>query len=433
MTKFKTITKILSLSLIIMIIFSVYTAPSGYSAVSSNRIIGLNTDFKDFLDGSEGAQTYQIKVTKPGILKWGCYIYLNYAYLHLLNSKGKEILYKNIYRNDNADYAYEKITLCLEKGTYYLQISTLSSFTGIFRFKNSFKAIGSTEKEKNDSAATANKVSLGKNIVGLIGEDENTDVFRVSVAHKGEVRVHFKAYMERTYLKIFNSSGKQIEYETPSWNDNLLYKNKFSNNLYKYTLSAGTYYFQISEYCGYRGKYELEIYKQKNLNSSKTKVSKIPNYVFTGKYITPKVTVKYNSKKLKEKKDYTLKYAENRTIGASYVYITGKGHYKGTVTKCFDIIPKSVKIKKLINKKGKRLFVKWGKNKDAFGYYIYFSTNKKFKKVKKDYTQKSYITLKNLKKHKTYYIKIKAIQQQYNGHVMIFSKSSPVKKIKIKR
>ncbi|MDC7287309.1 leucine-rich repeat domain-containing protein [Blautia schinkii] len=69
-------------------------------------------------------------------------------------------------------------------------------------------------------------------------------------------------------------------------------------------------------------------------------VSAVKDQVYTGKNLTPSVTVKVGGKTLKNKTDYTLSYKNNKAIGKATVTITGKGNYTGTVKKTFNIIPK---------------------------------------------------------------------------------------------
>ncbi|MDO4273770.1 MAG: leucine-rich repeat protein [Eubacteriales bacterium] len=69
-------------------------------------------------------------------------------------------------------------------------------------------------------------------------------------------------------------------------------------------------------------------------------VSAVKDQVYTGKALTPLVTVKVNGKTLKNKTDYTISYKNNKAIGTATVTITGKGSYTGSVKKTFNIIPK---------------------------------------------------------------------------------------------
>ena len=64
------------------------------------------------------------------------------------------------------------------------------------------------------------------------------------------------------------------------------------------------------------------------------------SYTYDGKAKTPTVTVKDGAAALKEGTDYTVTYSNNINAGAAKVTVTGKGNYKGTVTKNFTITVK---------------------------------------------------------------------------------------------
>lgn len=70
---------------------------------------------------------------------------------------------------------------------------------------------------------------------------------------------------------------------------------------------------------------------------AKATVAAIPAQTYTGKALTPAVTVKYGSTKLKKGTDYTVAYSKNVNAGTAMVTITGKGNYAGTVKKTFAI------------------------------------------------------------------------------------------------
>ncbi len=63
----------------------------------------------------------------------------------------------------------------------------------------------------------------------------------------------------------------------------------------------------------------------------------IPAQTYTGKALTPAVTVKDGDKLLSKNVDYTVSYSNNINAGTAKVTITGKGNYGGAVTKTFAI------------------------------------------------------------------------------------------------
>lgn len=71
-------------------------------------------------------------------------------------------------------------------------------------------------------------------------------------------------------------------------------------------------------------------------------VAAIANQVYTGKAITPAVTVKVGSTKLTKGTDYTVAYKNNINAGTATVTITGKGKYKGSKSVTFKITAKKI-------------------------------------------------------------------------------------------
>ena len=72
----------------------------------------------------------------------------------------------------------------------------------------------------------------------------------------------------------------------------------------------------------------------KTIDISNVKVDGIPDQMYTGSSITPKVTIQG----LKEHEDYYLDYKNNKEVGTASIVIHGKNKYTGTKTITFKII-----------------------------------------------------------------------------------------------
>ena len=101
------------------------------------------------------------------------------------------------------------------------------------------------------------------------------------------------------------------------------------------------------------------------------------SYAFKGKAIKPKVEVFYDGKKIKKNKDYKLEFADNAAIGYGSVTAIGVGIYTGSITLEFPIIPKPVKINKIL-KIESGFEAQWKVAKDADGYEIEYSLQSDF-------------------------------------------------------
>ncbi len=113
---------------------------------------------------------------------------------------------------------------------------------------------------------------------------------------------------------------------------------------------------------------------------------------------------------------YTDKSA--KTNGAKYQYKivsykkVGKSTYEGASSKKKIIYRISApKIKELSNKSGRKIAIKWTKNKKATGYQIQYATNSKFKNAKTVTVKKASAVSKvitKLKKNSTYRVRVRA-------------------------
>lgn len=165
-----------------------------------------------------------------------------------------------------------------------------------------------------------------------------------------------------------------------------------------------------------------------------------------------KYTVKFDSKggsKIKNQIIESGKKVKKPTNPTKKNYLfagwyNGKTKYdfKKPVTKNLTLTAKWTKVKvgtakisSLKNKKSKQLTVSIKKVSGAAGYQVTYSTDKKFKKGKNTkvvYSKKNTVTLKKLKKGKTYYVKVKAYKLD-SKKSKVLGKFSTVKKIKIKK
>ena len=158
-------------------------------------------------------------------------------------------------------------------------------------------------------------------------------------------------------------------------------------------------------------------------------------YPYTGKAITPAVTLKSGSITLKNGTHYTVNYTNNTKVGTATITITGKGAYWGTVKKTFKIYPKGTSIVSL-TPGSKQFTVKWNKQAtQTTGYQIQCCTDKSFKSNVKmvtvngtAYTSRK-VTVSKAKT--TYYVRMRTFKKNASG-AMYYSGWSAVKSVKTK-
>lgn len=119
---------------------------------------------------------------------------------------------------------------------------------------------------------------------------------------------------------------------------------------YKNNKNAGTAQLIVTGKGSYKGKVtepftieaiDLNRETQNNISAN------VATAAATGRKLKPAVTVTWNQKKLKEKKDYTLTYDTNITAASADGYdiiINGTGNYTGSITRKFHVMPKGTKL-----------------------------------------------------------------------------------------
>ncbi|MCH5268536.1 MAG: DUF4832 domain-containing protein [Lachnospiraceae bacterium] len=118
----------------------------------------------------------------------------------------------------------------------------------------------------------------------------------------------------------------------------------------------------------------------------------------------------------------------------------GNNNQSGTITQGKDNKPgvaatakkpAKAKILSLKNKKGRKIYIKIKKQSGVTGYQIAYGTKKSIKKAKKKFTKKRTVTLKKLKKKRTYYVTVRAYRKVKGKKVC--GKWSKWKRIKVRK
>ncbi len=194
-------------------------------------------------------------------------------------------------------------------------------------------------------------------------------------------------------LIMVNSAGAIIENN----NYSIVYKNNVNVGVATVTVSG------MNNYTGTLTT-TFNIAKRK---ISTCTVDKISNQSYTGKFITPKLSIKSGSKVLVRNKDYRVKYTSNVRPGKAKIVITGMGaNLTGTKTIYFNIVPKKVTTIKA-SSNSRRVVVKWGKSAYASGYTVFYSNSKNGTYKSWGNTTKTALTKTKLTRGKALYIQVR--------------------------
>ena len=96
-----------------------------------------------------------------------------------------------------------------------------------------------------------------------------------------------------------------------------------------------------------------KIQQEENLSKdiSKAQVTGVSNKWYTGSAIKQSLTVTFEEKKLVEKTDYTVSYANNVKAGTAVITIKGIGEYTGTKEVTFKVLDQYANYKGIISNK----------------------------------------------------------------------------------
>ncbi len=140
-------------------------------------------------------------------------------------------------------------------------------------------------------------------------------------------------------------------------------------------------------------------------------VTPIPNQSYTGKALTPGITLTHQGQSLQKNVDYTLEYKNNKKLGTATITIKGKGSFSGSRQIFFNIVPGSVGTVKAKKRTNNYITLSWKKDSKVTGYQIYRSTalDGTYKKIK-SISSKSTVTFKNtgLNSGQCYYYKVRS-------------------------
>ena len=171
---------------------------------------------------------------------------------------------------------------------------------------------------------------------------------------------------------------------------------------------------------------------KKELSTMRYKTLSADSFVYTGKAFKPSLSLSGDVlKKLTLNKDYTVTYKNNKAIGIATVTATGKGNYKGTYSKTFEILPQKVTGIKASDIKSTTFKLSWNKvsgNIDGYKIYRYNAAKKTY-----DYavsTTNTYFNVSGREAATSYTYLVRAYKK--SGDKYLMGESSSAKKVVMK-
>lgn len=264
--------------------------------------------------------------------------------------------------------------LVLAKGTYYIAVESWSSYEApraCFNIKADIVSDNSWEKENNDTFKKADAITIGKKYQGTLFDNMDEDCFKVTAPNTGKITATLQC-----------DPDMDVNYIEDGWN--------------------------------------MAIY---SANNSEDPIIKEEGIVTKG-------SIKFNVTKGKTYYIHVYNYDLGAPLGYVYHLSTSfKGPKVTSVKKNTTTAKKTVKMVTGVSLKvkKKKINIHFKLISNVSKYQIMYSTKKSFKNKKVVTVKSGNVTIKKLKRKKTYFVRIRAISK--NGKA---GASSVVKKVRVK-
>ena len=261
-----------------------------------------------------------------------------------------------------------------------------------------------TLKEDTDYTLTyKDNTNVGTATVTVTGKGSYTGSkavkFKIAAVKMAELKYTVK---NQTYTGKALKPAVTVKYGTVTLKKNTDYTLSYKDNK-----KAGTATVTVTGKGNYTGSKAVK-FKIAAVKMAKLKYT-VKDQTYSGKTLSPVVTVKFGATKLKKDTDYTVTYKNNKNVGLATITVTGKGNFTGSKKVTFKINPKGTVFTKLTGGK-QQVALKWKNPKNITGYEIQYSLKKDFSGSKTVTVKKAKTlatTIKKLKENKTYYVRIR--------------------------
>ena len=224
--------------------------------------------------GKGDSDWYKFTLSEPGQVELSFETPANVYFsveVHAINEKGalERIFLRSFPNVPNAvanSVPNRAVPLCLDAGTYYLELSASSSYEGVYSFRAdvTFMGSGSLEYEPNGDYTRATGIDLDTHISGSftpLASKGDSDWYKFTLDKPGQVALSFetpadvyfsveihavneKGALERIFLRSFPNLPNAVANSVP-------------NQAVPLCLDAGTYYLELSASSSYEGAYSF--------------------------------------------------------------------------------------------------------------------------------------------------------------------------------
>ena len=243
------------------------SAAGDTTATATN--IGFGTTYSGSITESSHVDVYKFNASSSGKITLNVTAYIGCSHWYILDADGDAVAtWEKQWCNSNTQIMKLDKTIDVTKGTYYLKVKRYEyygeTYYGDYSFKLTFKTAGESFSEpqggNNNTAATADAISLGTLYKGQIARNDYEDIYKFTIATSGKVTVNVSANIGCSHYYLWDVDGNEVASWTKQWCNSNTQTLKLADTI---DVTKGTYYFAVKryEYYGetYYGNYSFKI------------------------------------------------------------------------------------------------------------------------------------------------------------------------------
>lgn len=351
--------------------------------------LGMGVAVTGQISWNDQEDYYKVALGSAGKLTLNMASYMSRYDIAIYDSGQKRIWDTYGRLDENATVRQDSYGLYLEAGTYY--IVTYKDYyggTGIYKLSASFVSSQTTFSGDDNSAVNARPISFGPTYKGQLSLNDDYDTYKFSVAAGRNIPISFRSNMRTYTIKMYDTAGKSVWTQYPDYYSGWSENSNSRKDSYTVTLSAGTYYMEVSRRSDWTGTYEFSLGKGEltslKLSKKSLKLVKGDKYQLTALMEPVNCAV-------------TWKSDNSKVVSVKSGKVTAKGYGQASVT-CYaqdgskkqasckvTVVPAKAKVSSIKNiKSGKKINIK--SQSGVTGYEVQAKTKrgswKKYKTIK---------------------------------------------------
>lgn len=206
---------------------------------------------------------YKITVGAVGKVTLNMTSYMENYKISLCDGEQKEIWY-DLYNSwdENTGMRQDTDELYLEQGIYYIIVEDNGGHyyhDGIYKLNLSFTSSATSFTGDDNSAVNAKPIAWNKTYKGQISINDEYDTYKFALVKGRNIPISFNSNMREYKIKMYDAAGKTVWEENPSYYSGWDEVSKSRKDSYTVTLSAGTYYMEVSGRNDWTGTYSFSL------------------------------------------------------------------------------------------------------------------------------------------------------------------------------